>query len=175
MDIAMLFLTAVCALTGIIASIPVIRQWGARSGESAAINSSTPGFFKAFAPLFLAAFALLLSAFGLYRTYQSRDVEEWQDPKQEMVYAKSFLNETVELDGKSFDHCHFENVKLLYRGLGPTSFTQSDFKGSVLLGSDNLAIRNFAIADAELKKISTMIQLHSWVEMDRNGNVSSVQ
>jgi hypothetical protein len=102
-------------------------------------------------------------------------VDTWYFPQQQTVYAKSFLNETVELDGKVFDHCNFENVKLIYHGLGPVSLIQGNFKGQVWLGSDNLAIRNFGTADAELKKVGDLIQLHSWVTMDKNGNLTSIQ
>jgi len=118
--------------------------------------------------------SLAFSIVGWYQTEHPK-VDVWKFPQQQMIYAKSYLNEAVELDGKTFDHCHFENVKLLYHGLGPVSLIQADFKGQVWLGSDNIAIQNFAIADAELKKLSTMIQLHSWVQMDKNGNPTYVQ
>jgi len=118
--------------------------------------------------------SLVMSGVGWYRS-QHPDVDSWHSSTTQTVYAKSFLNETVELDGKVFDHCHFENVKLLYHGLGPVSFNQSDFKGQVWVGSDNLAIRNFATMNAELTRIAPLIKLHEWVEMDKNGNPTSVQ
>jgi hypothetical protein len=118
--------------------------------------------------------SLLMSGIGWYRAAHP-DVDSWRLPKVETIYAKSFLNETVELDGKVFDHCHFENVKLLYHGLGPISFNQSDFKGQVWVGSDNIAIRNFGIMNAELVREGALIQLHQWVEMDKNGNPLSIR
>ena len=81
----------------------------------------------------------------------------------------------MELDGKFFDRCHFENVKLLYHGLGPVSMTQPDVKGEVWIGSDNIGIQNFGIANAEFEKMGTMLRLHSWVPMDKNGNAASIQ
>jgi hypothetical protein len=118
--------------------------------------------------------SLVMSITGWYRT-EHPNVDTWKFPQQQTIYAKSFVNETVELDGKIFDHCHFENVKLLYHGLGPVSFIQADFKGQAWVGSDNIAIQNFGIANAVLENKGTMIQLHSWVQMDKNGNPISVQ
>ena len=118
--------------------------------------------------------SLIMSGFGWYRSTHP-DVDSWHSPGVETIYAKSFANETVEVDGKAFDHCHFENVKLLYHGLGPVSFNGSDFKGQVWAGSDNIAIRNFGILNAELARVGTLIQLHQWVEMDKNGNPTSVR
>jgi hypothetical protein len=112
--------------------------------------------------------SLAMSATGWYQAEHPK-VDAWKFPQTQTIYAKSYINETVELDGKVFDHCHFENVKLLYHGLGPVSFVQADFKGQIWLGSDNIGIRNFGIADAEIKKLTT-IQLRSWLEMDKNGN-----
>jgi len=118
--------------------------------------------------------SLVLSGIGWYRAEHPK-VDVWKLPTPQTVYAKSYINETVEMDGKVFDHCHFENVKLLYHGLGPVSIVQSDFKGQVWVGSDNIAIQNFGIANAELEKLAPLIRLHSWVQMDKNGNATSVQ
>jgi hypothetical protein len=73
-----------------------------------------------------------MSSYGWYGSAHP-DVTVWQSPKHETIYAKSYLNETVELDGKLFDHGHFENVKLMYHGFGPVSSSQSDFKEAGLL------------------------------------------
>ena len=118
--------------------------------------------------------SLGLSITGWYQA-EHPSVDAWNLPHQETVYSKSYINETVQLDGKVFDHCNFENVKLLYHGLGPVSFIQATMKGQIWIGSDNIAIQNFAIADAELKKMGALIQLHSWVQMDKNGNPTSIQ
>lgn len=118
--------------------------------------------------------SLALSSIGWYRAEHPK-VDVWKFPTQETIYAKSYINETVELDGKVFDHCHFENVKLLYHGLGPVSIVQSDFKGQVWVGSDNIAIQNFGIANAELEKLAPLVRLHSWVQMDKNGSPTSVR
>lgn len=118
--------------------------------------------------------SLTISSFGWYKA-EHPHVDTWQSPTQQTIYAKSYINETVEIDGKTFDRCTFENVKLLYHGLGPVSFIQGTFKGQIWLGSDNLAIQNFGIANAALEKLAPLIRLHGWVEMDKNGNPSSIQ
>src|SRR5712691_7076990 len=38
--------------------------------------------------------------------------------EQQTIYGQIFRNETVELDNKIFDHCQFENTKLIYHGIG---------------------------------------------------------
>jgi hypothetical protein len=118
--------------------------------------------------------SLGLSSFGWYSSSHP-NVAAWRSANVETVYAKSFLNETVVLDGKTFDHCHFENVKLLYHGLGPVRFNQSDFKGEVYFGSDNIAINQFMITSSAMDKFGGLIPLHNWVQMDSNGNVLTVQ
>src|SRR5690349_10615517 len=55
------------------------------------------------------------------RLFQSNEVQT--------ISRHTYTNETVELDGKIFDHCDFTNVTLNYRGIGPTSFIDSQFHG----------------------------------------------
>ncbi len=114
--------------------------------------------------------SVIFSSIGWYKS-EHPNVAFWRSPEQETVYAKSYFNETVILDGKkTLTTCHFANVKLVYHGLSPVSFSSSDFKGEIWIGSDNIGIRNFGTMNAEVSKIGQLIQLHGWVEMDKNGS-----
>jgi hypothetical protein len=76
----------------------------------------------------------------------------WLALPKERIYRQTFTNTTVEVDGKAFDYCNFENVTLLYRGLAPFSLTESTFSGSkVRLATSNKAVQNFAKAQDLLR------------------------
>lgn len=49
----------------------------------------------------------------------------------ETIQNKTFLDETVEIDGKTFVNCRFENVILKYSGEEPFSLQDSQFHGSL--------------------------------------------
>ena len=175
MDIATLVFAAICAVGSIITTIPVVLGWLRRRRGATVTAGTTPSKARWALVLSLSICALIFSCAGLYRTFRYGDYRNWQSSKQETIYAKSFLNETVEIDGKIFDRCHFENVKLLYHGRAPVSFTRSDFKGEIYLGSDNIAINQFMITSSALDQLKGLIRVHNWVQMDSNGNPISVQ
>lgn len=175
MDIATLVFAAICAIGSIIVAIPVVSDWLRRKKVAAVTAEVAPSKARWMLVLALSICALIFSCIGLYRTLYYGDYKRWQSPKQETVYAKSFVNETVELDGKIFDHCHFENVKLIFHGHAPVTFNQSDFKGELYFGSDNIAINQFMITSSALDRLKGFIRLHNWVQMDSNGNPISVQ
>jgi hypothetical protein len=172
MDIAMLVLAAICGICSVITTVPVVSGW---LSQNAGASQKNPKKGRWLLVLGLSTFALIFSGVGLYRTIHYGDYKKWQSPKQEAVYERSFVNETVEVDGKLFDRCHFENVKLLYHGRGPVSFNDSELKGSVMFGSDNIAINQFMITKTSLDQNKGLFQLHSWVQMDSNGNPISIQ
>lgn len=97
------------------------------------------------------------------------DVNRWHSEKQETIYAKSFMNETIEIDGKKFDHCTFQNVKLMFHGNAPVEFVEARFlSGTVYLGSDNIAIQQFMILRQQFDKM--LMPTAGWVTFDKNGN-----
>jgi hypothetical protein len=124
--------------------------------------------------IFILLVSWSMTGVAFYRSY-SPNYEVWQSPKQETVYAQTYLNQTVEVDGKVFDHCHFMNTKLLFHGRGPASFVQSDFSGVTYVGSDNIAIRNFEAMNTAIGKAPGTNRLNYWIEKDKNGNTVSVQ
>jgi hypothetical protein len=63
--------------------------------------------------------------------------------KMEQVSYKSFVNETVEVDGKHFDHCQFENVKLVFHGKKRFAFSFNGFHQTIVLFTDNESVSAF--------------------------------
>lgn len=95
----------------------------------------------------------------------------WDAHPQERVYRQTFTNTTVEVDGKSFEHCRFVNVRLMFRGLRPFMIVESIFDGSVQLATSNKAIANFMTAQDKLRAYgrATGIRIFSGEE-DEKGN-----
>ena len=65
---------------------------------------------------------------SIYNFAKTPDVEHFYSSKLETVYGRSFVNETVVMDNRAFDHCTFENVKLIYHGYGPTEINGTTVK-----------------------------------------------
>ena len=80
-------------------------------------------------PRLVWAFIALSFSCGFYSIYFSRDNDQWSD-KKEAVIGKTFINEKVTLDGKSFTDCTFENTTLEYIGTGPVDLVHLTFRGS---------------------------------------------
>lgn len=77
------------------------------------------------------------------KTSASQDT--FTNPKWETVDDSTFKNTTVELDGKDFWRCKFENVTLVFHGRAPVQFGPgNEFKGSLALKSDHPAAKMFA-------------------------------
>jgi hypothetical protein len=67
------------------------------------------------------AVPLILSGlrFGLRLLSPTKSEEEWYATPKTQIVDKTYKNERVELDGKSFTLCRFENVTFVYRGTAP--------------------------------------------------------
>ncbi len=59
------------------------------------------------------------------------------------VSRKTFTNEQIEVDGKSFDHCTFTNPTFTFHGNGPWQFMECQFHGVVITRTDNRAAMGF--------------------------------
>jgi hypothetical protein len=70
--------------------------------------------------------------------------ESFRNPKWDIVSKRDFVNEVVDMDGKSFRDCSFTNIQLMYHGNAPTEIVgTSAIEGSVIIVSDNPAINLF--------------------------------
>lgn len=67
----------------------------------------------------------------------TRPAEEirYQSVEREEVANKTFTNEIVQLDGKRFRRCVFENVRLQFAGVKPFDLVDVQFRGTVQLES----------------------------------------
>lgn len=61
----------------------------------------------------LAAIGITLTSWGLYRSYTA-GFKDWAD-EDHPIADRTFRNEAVEIDGKVFRHCTFENVSFVYK------------------------------------------------------------
>jgi len=77
-----------------------------------------------------------MSGIGWYKLHHY-DALHFQSLKKEIVYGKTFRNEKVELDGKSFQKCTFTNVTFVFHGLAPFDCENCLINGSRWVESDS--------------------------------------
>ncbi len=74
-------------------------------------------------------------------------------PPSEVVSGSIFINQAIEVDGKSFQDCKFTNVTFTYNGNGPTEFLRCLFDSSITLESRNPALIEFSQLQKVLRSI----------------------
>jgi hypothetical protein len=81
--------------------------------------------------------------------------ERFINPQWTAVTGNTFVNTTVEMDGKAFRHCRFENVTLVFHGNAPTELTVDNrFSGTTLrIDTDDPAIMMFMQLQMIISKI----------------------
>jgi hypothetical protein len=105
-----------------------------------------PTELRQWVTLALAVIALVMGWRGWRRTKTQRRLA----PATERIYGHTYRNEMVEIDGKVFDHCRFEDVTLWYRGTGTVDFIEASMKGKTLLSTNLPAIGVFERVRAAL-------------------------
>jgi hypothetical protein len=115
-----------------------------------------PGFNKRhWLFLLLIIASLSMSGIGWYRSTH-RNYLHWQITKQELVFARTYRNETIDIDGKNFDRCRFINVTLRYHGMGPTTFAAGNrFDGIPNLLIDNVSVKAAFVLQKFLSDIAS--------------------
>lgn len=107
----------------------------------------------------LAGISILYSGEGSNRQIQERDRWEYKISKaQERIIGKSFRNERIVLDGKSFVNCRFDNVTMEYNGTAPFELLSNSF-GGLILTSKNPGILAMVLALDNLKFLAPHIQV----------------
>ena len=91
------------------------------------------------------------------------------DPHYKTVRDHIFRNETVELDGKRFEDCEFENSTLLFHGNAPTEMINPKFSLSLQIASDDPAINNY-ITLAEVIRNAPIVAKFDCVTVDQKGH-----
>lgn len=130
-------------LSGIVVVIGFLIQYGPRIwGLQNLIKGNYP---RLVGILLVIAFAL--SSFSIYIwTVRSPGMDTFQPPPVKdlkLIKDQTFINETVELDGKNFEHCNFVNVKFLFHGYKTMVVKHSDFYGTIVITTDRPAISAF--------------------------------
>ena len=94
--------------------------------------------------------------------------------QEEKVYGHSYRNEVVELDGKRFDHCKFDNVTFSYHATAPVDFVECDFTTvsgtKYFLSTDNDAAKAFSKLQYFLSHLPGRGGSYEG-EVDPNGNI----
>jgi hypothetical protein len=91
----------------------------------------------------------LLAAFAIRGAWRKPKVYDWREafrkPQWDIVSGHSYSNKTIEVDGKSFRDCKFENVTFVFRGKAPTEFIgDTQVAGGFSVDTDDPAIMLFA-------------------------------
>jgi hypothetical protein len=79
--------------------------------------------------------------YRIQRKGESSFGPQWHVPPAETVSGRRYLNEHVDVDGKTFDHCHFTNVTLRFRGTAPFQFHECRLTGEVFFITDHPAVK----------------------------------
>ena len=92
-------------------------------------------------------------------------------PIRKTIYGRKYANEKVPIDGIRFDHCHFENVRLFFRGLAAAEFVQVTVGGGVAFESDNEAIKWFHVLTGAFQQNAGATSFQSF-RIDEHGNLT---
>ncbi len=84
----------------------------------------------------LITFILAVSVWIPYLAGLSGGYGEWNKQTKIPVLGKTFINETVVLDGHSFSNCTFKNVKFVYNGEAPFDLVGNTIEGKVIVATE---------------------------------------
>jgi hypothetical protein len=104
--------------------------------------------------LILIVGSLAMNAMGWYRFGSVLSSDEWNNYRKEAVVGKSFTQERVLLDGRSFSDCTFDKVTLVFNGTAPFDFVHNTLIPPIRVTSDNPAVRNTLDAAKEFERIN---------------------
>jgi hypothetical protein len=80
---------------------------------------------------------LLMSGISLYYlNLSSPRLKRFSIDRMESVHDRSFINESVEIDGKYFFTCKFINVRLIFHGDKEFMFKNNYFDGIILITTE---------------------------------------
>ena len=83
----------------------------------------------------------------------------WETFKYQHVVGRTFVNETILLDGKQFENCTFSNTSYLFEGTAPYKILQSKIIGSRKFTTDVPMFKAvvYALTDLGLTSNSTIL------------------
>lgn len=89
---------------------------------------------------------------------------------QETIDQRTYTNESVEIDGRLFNKCRFNNATLIYRGIGQVTIIESRFSGTTFVRSNDPAIIVFDKLKEGLRAHPDATEFRIG-EMDPSGNI----
>ena len=119
-----------------------------------------------FAALGLLAFlAIIFSGVSMYKLFHSKpELEILADDKQELVENKVFINQEVEVDGRKYIRCKFQNVKLVVHGRQNGGMVGNDFYGTLAIQTDDIASAGFGEILGKLGFLKEADQGEGWFD-----------
>ena len=81
-----------------------------------------------------------LSAFTWFLHKHSVQFAYSNIPTLKDIHDKAYINEIVDVDGRSFRHCTFQNVTLRWQGRSQFEFLDNNFTQPIRFVSDNPAV-----------------------------------
>jgi len=114
--------------------------------------------------------APLLGRLLLTKKADTESRDSFKNPQWETVSRRQFMNEQVDIDGKRFYDCAFQNVQLRFHGTAPSEFVSGcTFTGSLRLSTDNGAAMHYAKLCQVFSSIPGLAA--EFVSADEKGNV----
>jgi hypothetical protein len=89
-------------------------------------------------PTALMLLALLMTAYDVYDRHATPHFD--RAAKLELVTDKAFRNERVNIDGKEFRNCTFDDVSLVYNGHAPVMMVGDTFRSTLMITTDDPSV-----------------------------------
>jgi hypothetical protein len=120
----------------------------------------------------LLVISFVLSAIAIYGAWRKNDPLHWtmRQDQEQVIYGQIYRNQDVEIDGKRFDHCKFENVTFIYHALAPCDLLVCEISGSVLIKTDNDAAKGILKFVEALRALPNVTKF-GIASIDSKGNI----
>src|SRR5712691_4364071 len=111
-----------------------------QAGET--VTSQAPSRAKLYWPMLVMGLLTLASwtAVVVFQKIHTPYPFAWTGEHYDYINGKTFANEEVILDGKSYKHCTFQHVTFKFNGTAPFQFSYNQIVGAYGFKTDNLAV-----------------------------------
>jgi hypothetical protein len=123
-----------------LACLAVIVYWITRSVWFMTVRDKSPFASGIVFGCMVTMFLCVFIGACLYKMRPVYKFEYNKDAKLAVVDGRSFVNETVPIDGYKYINCTFTNVTFRYNGTTPPEFMNDRFVGSVWISTGNDAV-----------------------------------
>jgi hypothetical protein len=119
-------------------TIPIPVRWSGQVDMADAVKTGI-----------LATLTTGLGCLWMYVVYRRQhpvpvhDHTKWSSDRNEVISERTFWNESVVVDGKTFNKCRFVNATFVYHGLANATFLTCKFEQGILVKTDNQAVRGY--------------------------------